>query len=537
MKNVFYFSGWDSNIEYDTIGPNFRWSANKSHIHIINDNDYKYLNILIGSHTNKTVIVTCDNIDTTLNITSGWHEYQIEISKDTKDIYFSCDDYITENRVAIQTLAFQVSNITLSHDHNYQYKFDNLKSKYLDIVYVSNIVVKTQSQLIIKSTDFEQKIPIFSGGERVVCFKIPDQFTTKFEFDILCNDSKIQIKSIVNRIDYYDFLGLEQNADIESKLNLLESKEAAFKIPLAIQWFVTWKCNMKCGYCWQESAKSVYRTIKSKLDIPVSTWVEKINQINPYKLYFTGGEPSLFKQLPEIICKLNKNIRFDMTSNFGKTFILDEWKDIDFSRWDYMSFSFHPTQWSRPDEFFEKLEKFFQITNVVKSRIGIEMVLHDDNLKLVDPQRIIDFSTKHNLIKPNLDEFVDSKIPQQQVNSEQFISTVNSNTSKSYDLKYTTTDTGRQPVYCAAGMRRINIDSDGNVFTCMSAIDRSKLFDTSALPHYTPISNIFDDDFKLNDRPILCWESFRCSACDYQSVDTTWKPFKSKFNNQLPLPE
>ena len=40
-------------------------------------------------------------------------------------------------------------------------------------------------------------------------------------------------------------------------------------------------------------------------------------------------------------------------------------------------------------------------------------------------------------------------------------------------------------------------DFEGNIFTCMSAIDRSKLFHQSAMPHYTPIANIFDKDFEL----------------------------------------
>jgi radical SAM protein with 4Fe4S-binding SPASM domain len=95
----------------------------------------------------------------------------------------------------------------------------------------------------------------------------------------------------------------------------------------------------------------------------------------------------------------------------------------------------------------------------------------------------------------------------------------------------------RTPIYCPAGWKKINIDFEGNIFTCMSAVDRSKLFHSTAMPHYSPIANIFDDNFELQKEPILCWESFRCSACDYQMIKHSWTPFKNEFNYQLPIPE
>ena len=111
------------------------------------------------------------------------------------------------------------------------------------------------------------------------------------------------------------------------------------------------------------------------------------------------------------------------------------------------------------------------------------------------------------------------------------------NYSTDYKFAEKTNDKSRQPIFCPAGWKKINVDFEGNIFTCMSAIDRSKLFHQSAMPHYTPIANIFDKDFELKKEPVICWESFRCSACDYQMLQHAWRPFKNNFNFQLPIVE
>jgi len=83
----------------------------------------------------------------------------------------------------------------------------------------------------------------------------------------------------------------------------------------------------------------------------------------------------------------------------------------------------------------------------------------------------------------------------------------------------------------------VTIDELGDVYSCMSAVDRSKLFDRLALPHYTPLGNLFQDGgFQMLERPIPCWESFRCSACDFQVLDIGWTKMPETAV-QLPLPE
>ena len=158
---------------------------------------------------------------------------------------------------------------------------------------------------------------------------------------------------------------------------------------------------------------------------------------------------------------------------------------------------------------------------------------------MVDPNKIIEFSKKHNLAIPHLDEFVDSNI--KNINFSKDITSLTDDLYPNYSTDYRfvekTNDKSRQPIFCPAGWKKINVDFEGNIFTCMSAIDRSKLFHQSAMPHYTPIANIFDKDFELKKEPVICWESFRCSACDYQMLQHAWRPFKNNFNHQLPIVE
>jgi molybdenum cofactor biosynthesis enzyme MoaA len=414
----------------------------------------------------------------------------------------------------------------------------DIKSEWFDLVYILHSDKRSSLEIVTntKSTIY----PIFTGGQRSISFKIQkeDVVDGLFKFKIKKqSDINLEIKSIINRSDYYDFLGLKQTMDYSSYEYLEQTKKSIQSNRLTIQWFVTWKCNMACNYCWQESASDIYRKLGTSTTRSAFDWANVFNKLNPERLYLTGGEPTLYKDLPELIGYLNDDIIIDMTSNFGKTFDLKKWKNMDSSKWNVIFFSLHPTQWDNPDDFFTKLESFFETFD--SRKVGIEMVLHKDNVNLVNPNKIIEFSQKYNMAPPHLDNFVDSNI--KNINFNQTQANIDDelfpNYSDNYKFIEKTDNSGRKPIFCPAGWKKINVDFEGNIFTCMSAIDRSKIFHQSAMPHYTPIANIFDSNFELKKEPVICWESFRCSACDYQMLQHAWRPFKDKFEYQLPIPE
>jgi MoaA/NifB/PqqE/SkfB family radical SAM enzyme len=537
--NIEFLTGWYKQ-ENDNLR-DFRWSTNNSTLRIETDQVFEYTEMYIGSPSDNDVKVIYSNGDfDIIKIKEGWHVYTIKFDK----FYtFDGNPLVFENTENSRNLMFMLSNISLSNKEIYYstdniFKIKNIKSKWIDIVYVLHHDKKSIIELHTKSN--VSKYPVFLGGERSVSIKINenDIIDNNFEFKIKKDSCvNLQIKYIINRENYYDFLGLKSKSDESYKTNLLNTKNAINNFRPMIQWFVTWKCNMTCNYCWQESAGSIYRNLSGKTIKSANEWADAFNRLNPYRLYLTGGEPTLYNELTDMIELLNIDTKLSITSNFGKTFDIEKWKKVNPNRFESIFFSLHPTQWKNPDDFFEKLEKFMQYFS--PGKIGIEMVLHPDNVKLVNPKHIIDFSTKHGLASPHLDEFVDPGVSNLDLKNE--VMNINhfmdSNFENAYKLIHTTKDSKRTPINCPAGWKKINVDFEGNVFTCMSALDRSKLFDRSAMPHYSPIGNVFDNEFQLNTEPILCWESFRCSACDYQVLEHSWTPFKNNFDYQLPIPE
>ena len=538
--NVIYENGW---YELETDGiHNFRWSSPNSKIKIDTQLISKSISLQIGSPLENKLTVKTSKYQRDLYIKVGWHDYTIEFDDCIE--FFSKPMDLQDDR----KLSFMLGNLNLSDemltdnemgiDGKDTYVIENVKSKWIDIIYIlhasskSNIEIHTNSDIT--------KIPVFTGGERSISFKLKDEdiINNTVEFRVKKPTGvNFQIKNIINRQDFYDFFGLKKLMDSSSFQNLNRTKRIIENDGLIIQWFVTWKCNMSCTYCWQESASDVYRTIGGKTTKTPVEWANAINKLNPVQLYLTGGEPTLYSELPTLLNLLNSNIKIDMTSNFGKTFDLEKWKTVDFTNWKTIFFSFHPTQWTNPDDFFIKLEKFIKICDPFK--VGIEMVLHPDNVKLVDPQKIIEFTKKHGLQPAHLDNFVDSAVSGFNLKSvpDEPIEIYKDEYKLNYKLENVTSNVNRTPIYCPAGWKKINIDFEGNIFTCMSAVDRSKLFHSTAMPHYSPIANIFENNFELQKEPILCWESFRCSACDYQMIQHAWTPFKTGFDYQLPIVE
>lgn len=526
-----YLNGWYKK-ENDGLR-DFIWSSSSSKLHIESDKNVNFLEFIIGSPIkNELKIIYPSGHFILLNINSGWHTYEIPFSS---DISFECKsiDIKNDNR----DLGFMLCVSEIKNDLNQWVELKDLKSRWIDIVYYLHSNENSTIDIITKNRI--ESFPLYNGGQRSISFKIneDDIKDNTFKFKFKKENVNLEIKSIINRENFYDFFGLNSFSDLSTDENLNKTKEIISKERLSIQWFVTWKCNMSCEYCWQESAGTVYRKLGGKTIKTVEEWANSINKLNPNRIYFTGGEPTLYKELPRLLNLLNDEITFDMTSNFGKTFNLNDWKNVDSKRWNFIFFSFHPTQWENTDDFFIKLEEFINYFD--HSKIGIEMVLHPNNTKLVSSEKIVEFSNKHKLLNPHLDKFHDSnfsninRMYKNNSTKRIFIPTF----SKEYIFNEKTNNDNFKPINCPAGWKKINMDFEGNVFTCMSAIDRSKLFDKSSMPHYNSIGNIFDENFKLNDRPILCWESFRCSACDFQVLQHSWTPFKNEFNYKLPIPE
>ena len=566
--------GW-YDLESDGVR-NFRWSSSRSVIPLSGEKNT--VKLLMGTDVSDRTImfVFSDGAKYEILSRSGWHNYCVP--------YSGQDSLVIETETFTPSkdtrkLGMMLSKVSFSDETRdakeayfaTQFSINKLKSRYIDVVY--QLARPSVSKILIRDTDSgkEDEFSVVNGGDRMICYETDSEESCNFEIYTEPN-ADISIRSVVNRKDYHDFLGLSEHV---SEKDHWKYDELQQKDELSIQWFLTWKCNYTCGYCWQEVSKELYRYSKWERMDP-TIWAEAFNKLKPHALYFTGGEPTLYKNLPDLISMLDKKAILSITTNFGPTFNLNKWREkVKPGRVTGFWASFHPTQLKDADEFFRKADDY--ISHYGNEGFGLEIVLHKENLGYKD--RFIDFCQSRK-IQYSVDPFVpqyaedtggmtDTKnLTEQDDNNRaekrydrlpvvqetaglarERVCDINSSRKVDFskrvttpidlDLKLdnTTEDRGRLPVFCPAGTSRINVDMRGDAYTCMSAIDRGKLFKPHSLPHYKTIGNILDEDFKLMDKPVMCWESFRCSACDFEMVDYFWEPINDNFNYQLPLPE
>lgn len=389
---------------------------------------------------------------------------------------------------------------------------------WLDIVYVAQ---PECSSIQVRVGSFCQKFPTLHGGPRMICAELPE--TGELEWEI-SGDGPLEVVSMACRRSRDEFHPLHHNKDA-----IEQAKHQMGFLPVSIQWFVTWKCNYACSYCWQETVAGAYRG-ERPAEATVDQWVDAITRLEPQQLYLTGGEPTIHRGIVELVSRLGTHAApVYLTTNLGRSFRGPEWvKGVPPEALDNITCSFHPTQTTWP-EWAGKWRALCD--HFGPDKVGLEMVKHPDNLRfLPELERLIE---EYQPRVANIDDYFEQ--PQQMIKPVTTGPCYHQPDFRRGTPPETSTDPRLAPKYCAAGMRRINIDPKGDAYTCMSAVDRSKMFGRHALPHYSPIGNVLDPDFKLNDGPTLCWETFRCSSCDVAQVASTWTNHGS--NRRLPIPE
>jgi len=90
--------------------------------------------------------------------------------------------------------------------------------------------------------------------------------------------------------------------------------EDSIKIGYGVNWFLTRKCNLRCSYCAvvnSQSFKEAYGHIdpfKKDIDIEeAKEFIRRLKKHNPEAFHmFLGGEPTVYKHLPELVDFCNK---------------------------------------------------------------------------------------------------------------------------------------------------------------------------------------------------------------------------------------
>ena len=116
-----------------------------------------------------------------------------------------------------------------------------------------------------------------------------------------------------------DFLNIE-DTHIKHEYNdneILKTKKTFY-------FFVTDKCNLNCAYCFNKNIRTNFN------DLSLSKWKKIIDEIKEHigTITITGGEPSLFKPLFELIKYIKKvtsdDVYIDMFTNGSMPFYKDD---------------------------------------------------------------------------------------------------------------------------------------------------------------------------------------------------------------------
>ena len=164
------------------------------------------------------------------------------------------------------------------------------------------------------------------------------------------------------------------------------------KVPYSAQIELTLRCNASCSFC---SFPSIFQSSPSSINREMSTEqikhiIDQIAKLGVNALSFTGGEPTLRKDLPEIIyhAGINRKLLTGIATNgylmpqlFKDNGKLDGFNYILLSV-DYPSADLHDRM--RGIKVFDKAMKTIALANKKDIKVIISTVIMKDNLKYME---------------------------------------------------------------------------------------------------------------------------------------------------------
>jgi MoaA/NifB/PqqE/SkfB family radical SAM enzyme len=283
--------------------------------------------------------------------------------------------------------------------------------------------------------------------------------------------------------------------------------------------WVTFRCNYRCSYC-PVVTKFGFSSIYGKEDERTpEEWIAALERLPKANIYISGGEPFLFKGLPELVNGLNKHDILGIVTNATvKTSVYERInKNI------HMNLSFH-REFVSEDDFLEKVEELRQVG---RFHLNVNLVATRENVPMIP--KIAKMLSDHR-VSLHIDPFVDPDMAFEYTPEETALLS-----------RYLTPDRTTQmdrlvfddylPKSCSAGQNYINVMPDGTVFRCAAGFDyyhsplRRPVLESGPNAPYDPgyfkMGNIFDSSFQLDTKPVLC--ELPCpAACDRDMAQIKW---------------
>ncbi|MCA9669717.1 MAG: radical SAM protein [Myxococcales bacterium] len=267
-------------------------------------------------------------------------------------------------------------------------------------------------------------------------------------------------------------------------------------------WFITWRCNYKCDYCWE--VQRIRRgEMKAEPYEETQKWVDAWNRLRPQTLDISGGEPFLQPGFIDMLEAFDDSIRVAITSNISKD-ITEFVQRIKPEKVFSMTLSFHPTQKVAWDMFLGK-------ALLLKNRgfnVTVNFVSWPEQLWLIPIYKKV-FETS------GLRFHVDPYAPTPHYPFT--LSDAEREFLKPFvggDREHFFGETERYNVDCSGGYEHLNVHPDGDAYRCISDKHFGK----------PKVGNIFDPDFSLSPKFTFCDDYWRCPGCDKDKVRVERRP-------------
>ena len=279
-------------------------------------------------------------------------------------------------------------------------------------------------------------------------------------------------------------------------------------------WFLTFKCNYKCPYCW-EVQRQEKGEFKPEPFIDSSRWVEAWNRIVPQVLDITGGEPFLQPGFIDMIESFDKKIKVAITTN-ASIDILPFVQRIGPDRVISMTLSFHPTQRMSKELFLGRCL-------LLKNRgftITVNLVTWPEQMWLIPMYKEL---FESNGLRFHVDPYAPTP------SSPYSFSNRERDFLKEYvggDRAHWFGEVEKYPVLCSGGFSHLNVQPNGDAYRCID----DKIYGRNI------VGNILDPQFALNRSWTRCDDYYRCPGCDKDKVEVRRLQLENKENLKLSEP-
>lgn len=280
---------------------------------------------------------------------------------------------------------------------------------------------------------------------------------------------------------------------------------------LCIVLWITFRCNYKCSYCPVVTQFDFGKIYDKDSERSPEEWIAALEKLPTANIYISGGEPFIYKGLPDFINNQTKHKILGIVTNATvKTDVYDR-----VNKKIHLNLSFH-SEFTTQDKFIAKIQelkatkKYHLNVNIVATRANIPTIvklqelLNDEDVSLhIDP-----------FIDPDM-QFYYSEEEKEILKSLWTKDRVETLDRLNFD-EYA-------PKICSAGKNYINLMPNGDVFRCAGGFDyyysplrKLVLSSGSNAPYdakYFYMGNIFDEGFTLDKNNIYC--DLPCpAACD-----------------------